>query len=97
VNGSDVRKLFVDNIDREITSGEIRNEFSDAFSSGAGAKVSVECARDNEPTQRRMIQELQLNLKGEIKQNTSVADLLKTGKSVNADCPRGEVDRVGLN
>ncbi len=97
VNNSNVRDFFVENIDRKIASQDIREEFSDAFSNGAERKVSVKCADDRRPRNRRMIQELQLNFKGEIEPDTSVADLFKNGQSVAADCRGGEVDRAGFN
>ena len=97
VNNSTVRNLFVENIEEEITSSEIRARFDDAFGDGAGERVFVSCIRDDRPTRRRMIVELKLNLKGDIESDTLIADLFKQGKIVGAGCSLGEVDRVGFD
>lgn len=97
VNNSSVRDLFVNSIDRRIATQNIRDEFRHAFRNGAEYKVSVQCADDRRPRKRRMIQELQLNFKGEIAPDTSVAALFKDGQAVAANCRGGEVDRAGLN
>jgi ribonuclease T2 len=97
VNASSVRAFFVKNIDRQVRSQDIRTEFSDAFSDRAGEKIEIACERDDRPTRRRMIQELQLNLKGEVASDTLIADLFKDANSVGAGCLSGEVDRAGLN
>ena len=97
VNASVVRDLFVENIDQNITSNEIRDKFDRSFSGNAGDRVAISCTRDIEPTRREMIVELKLNFQGEIESDTLMADLLKNGKLVSSGCPRGEVDRVGLN
>lgn len=97
VNNSDVQDLFADNIDRDITTNEIRDNFDDSFDDGAGERVSVKCQRDTGPTNRRMIQELKLNLDGDIEFSTPIAELFEDGRRVSPDCPRGEVDRVGFD
>ncbi len=97
VNSSVVQNLFVENIDNNITSNQIRTKFTEAFSNQAGDKVQVQCKRDNEPTNRNMIAELKLNLNGEIESNTSIQDLFEKGKIVSRGCSTGEVDRAGLN
>ena len=97
VNNSVVQTLFVENIERNIMASDIRGKFDRAFSNEAGDKVSIQCKRDNEPTNRKMITELKLNLKGNIESDTLVADLFKNGKTVAKGCSIGEVDRAGLD
>lgn len=97
VNDSVVQDLFVENIDQDITSREIRDKFDEAFNNDAGEKVAISCKRDNEPTTRKMIVELKLNFRGEIDSDTLMSDLLENGKVVSPNCSRGEVDRAGLN
>ena len=97
VNNSVVRNLFVDNIDQNINNSDIKGKFNEAFSNEAGDRVFVECIRDDEPTNRNMIVELKLNLKGIIESDTLIADLFKNGKTVSQSCPIGQVDRAGFD
>ena len=94
VNDSPVRELFENNIGKELTSGQIRAAFDSAFGKGTGDRVRVSCFNDRG---RRMIGELTLGLAGPIGPNSSLKDLmLASAPTENAGCPRGEVDRVGL-
>lgn len=97
VNNSQVRNLFASNIGEDISSAEIREKFDEAFGNDAGKKVAIKCARDNEPTNRRMIVELKLNFQGDIESDTPMADLFEGGKIVAAGCSSGEVDPVGFD
>jgi ribonuclease T2 len=98
VNGSPVRKLFVNNIDNVITTTEIRASFDQSFGAGAGKKVAVECKRDIDEDRVNMVTELQINLAGKINPNTTLANLMASAKNMNKpSCPRGEVDRAGFN
>ena len=98
VNNSAVQELFVENIDNEISSKQIRTKFTEAFGNEAGQRVKVRCRKDD-PTSRQIITELQLNLKGEIESDTLIEDLFDEGKKVSQGnrCSTVEVDRVGLN
>lgn len=94
VNASPVRELFENNIGGELTAGQIRAAFDSAFGKGTGDRVRVSCSDDRG---RRMIGELTLGLAGPIEPNSSLKDLmLASAPTDNAGCPRGEVDRVGL-
>lgn len=99
VNNSGVRDLFASNVGMEVTSDEILAEFDEAFGNDAGNKVAISCARDNQPTRRRMIGELKLNLNGDIESDTTLAELFNQGKTVKSRdvCSSGEVDPAGLN
>ena len=97
VNKSSVRDLFANNIGDFLSSTEIRNQFDQAFNAGAGLKVQVQCGKDIDENQDNMVVELQINLKGDIQPTTSMASLLKSGRSVPAGCPLGEIDPAGLN
>jgi ribonuclease T2 len=94
VNSSSVQKLFAENIGNEITSADIRSSFDSSFGAGSGNKIAIECGK----SRPRLITELQINLAGEIKPNTSIASLISaaSGRGGNS-CPKGEVDRVGFN
>lgn len=99
VNNSTVRELFVANIGSEVNSEEILAEFDTSFGNSAGSKVAISCATDRQPTRRRMINELKLNLQGEVESNTSMSDLFAEGDTVRDSniCSVGEVDPVGIN
>jgi ribonuclease T2 len=97
VNGSSVRDLFVENIGNSLSSSEIREQFDEAFSEGAGSKVQVQCKRDIDEEEDNMVVELQINLKGDIQLDTPIATLLEAGKTVPSGCSFGEVDPAGFN
>ncbi|NEP15087.1 MAG: ribonuclease T2 [Symploca sp. SIO2C1] len=97
VNNSLVRDLFASNIGDFLSSNEIRNQFDEAFSDGAGSKVQVKCKRDIDEDRDNMVVELWVNLKGNIEPDTLIESLLEAGKSVRAGCPLGEIDPAGFN
>jgi ribonuclease T2 len=98
INSSKVRELFVNNIDKVITLGDIRSSFDSSFGTNAGTKVAVECTRDLNEDRATMMTELQINLTGEITNNPSLANLIAAGKNAKKDnCPKGEVDRAGVD
>lgn len=97
INQSKVRKFFQDNLGRSISSQSIINHVERDFGRNAGTKITFKCQQDNRPTNRNMITELQLNLKGEINSNTSIAELFKQSETVSIGCLIGEIDRVGLD
>lgn len=98
VNRSQVRELFVNNIDNIITAPEIQASFDSSFGTGAGKKVAIECKRDIDEDKANLVTELQINLAGKINASTSFADLIAAGKNMRKDsCLQGEVDRAGFN
>ena len=97
VNNSEVRELFESNIGEVLRSDEILDEFDTAFGNSASKKVGISCTNDKRPTNRRMIVELKLNLKGEIEPDTAMSDLFKEGRRVNNVCSSGEIDPAGLD
>lgn len=96
INDSSVRNLFTENIGNFLSSTEIRDQFDEAFNEGAGSKVQVQCATDDEDGDR-MVVELQINLKGDIQLDTPIENLLKAGKTVSSGCPLGEIDPAGFD
>ncbi len=96
INDSSVRNLFTENIGNFLSSTEIRDQFDEAFNEGAGSKVQVQCATDDEDRDR-MVVELQINLKGDIQLDTPIENLLKAGKTVSSGCPLGEIDPAGFD
>jgi ribonuclease T2 len=97
INRSQVRTLFVNNINHHLSAQKINNQFGRDFGNHATTKVAIECQQDRHPIKRNLITELQLNLKGNIKSNTSITELFEQSKRVSLDCLRGEIDRAGLD
>jgi len=93
VNASPVRALFEKSIGNELTSGQIRNAFDDAFGAGAGDRVRVSCVNDHG---RRLIGEITLGLTGPIEPGSSLSGLMRAAAPTdNAGCPQGLVDATG--
>jgi len=86
VNNSSVSALFRENIGQRITSKQIRQRFNQDFGEGSGDKVNVRCDR------KGRIAELWINLKGDVKNNFSLSDLLKTAPQTQSNCKSGVVD-----
>lgn len=97
VNSSSVRDLFASNIGNFLSSTEIRDQFDEAFSEGAGSKVQVQCKRDIDEDRDNMVVELQINLKGDIQLDTPIENLLEDGQMVSSGCALGEIDPAGFN
>jgi ribonuclease T2 len=97
INRSQVRTLFVDNLDRHLSSQKIRNQFKRTFGNHATTKVAIECQQDKSSTNRNLITELKLNLKGNIKSNTSLTELFQQSQTIDRGCPLGKIDRSGLD
>lgn len=97
INQSLVRDLFADNVGNFLSSTEIRAEFDEAFYEGAGQKVQVQCQKDIDEDRNNMVVELQVNLKGNIESDTSIAGLLQAGPTVPEGCTLGEIDPAGFN
>lgn len=95
VNQSPVRQLIASNIGQFLVTSEMRDEFDEAFGDGLGDKVRIRCSddRDEDTT---MIGELWINLRGEIEENTAIANLLKNAPDARSSCEIGEVDPAGF-
>ena len=88
-NNSAVQNLFAKNIGKTITKEQVMRAFDNSYGKGSGRKVKMMCNKG-------MISELQINLGGEIKKTSKMADLLKGAKNAKGGCKRGKVDRVGF-
>ena len=86
VNASQVRDLFASNIGERITDAEIRQAFDDSFGPGAGERVRIDCRNGN-------VQELKINLVGDIAIDTPIADLIRNAPRAGSGCNSGRVDR----
>ncbi len=90
INDTNISKLFVNNIEKTITTEQIRNAFDEAFGEGSGEKVNVKFNRG-------LIVELWVNLKGNINKDDNISRLLQNAPAVNnISCKSGVVDAVGF-
>ena len=90
INDTNISTLFANNIEKTITTEQIRNAFDEAFGEGSGEKVNVKCNRG-------LIVELWVNLKGDINKDDNLSRLLQNAPAVNnVSCESGMVDAVGF-
>lgn len=92
INQSAVQALFAKNIGQTLTNQQIRTAFDQTFGQGVGERVKIACKDDGG---RRLITELTLGLKGSIA-NSDLSTLALASRPVDAGCPSGVVDPVGL-
>lgn len=89
LNKSAVRTLLLQNLERDLTAERIDQAFETAF--GASNKVTISCVRVN---RENLIDELLINLRGEIDPETDITDLLSAAPDADRGCPIGQVDSV---
>lgn len=92
LNKSGVRELFAANIGGRLNAKAVRGAFDRAFGSGAGRRVTLECAREGG---RTMIDELRIAISGEITDPSNLSALINSGTVRDRGCPSGEIDRAG--
>lgn len=93
LNGSEVRKLFEDNLGGTIREEEVKAAFDAAFGAGAGNRVKMRCSKDRD---RRVITGLTIGL-GEVEgEGDDLAALIAAAKETKFGCAEGVVDEAGL-
>jgi ribonuclease T2 len=92
LNGSAVQQLFASHIGQFLSYDDISKAFDQSFGAGAGARVRMQCVRDNG---RLIISELTIGLNGDITPQSSLADLIAAAPPTKTECPGGIVDAVG--
>lgn len=95
LNGSDVRRLFEDNLGGTIREEEVKAAFNSAFGAGAGNRVKMRCSKDGE---RRVITGLTIGL-GELDDDGDAGDLaalIASAGETRFGCKEGVVDEAGL-
>lgn len=93
VNTSPVADLFASAIGEELTQSEVRAAFDDAFGSGAGKRVRLNCVDDDG---QQLISELTIGLTGDIDGSDSFAARIMEARPTDGGCASGFVDPVGL-
>ncbi len=88
VNASPVQALFATNVGKQVSADQIRSAFDQAFGSGAGSKVQVECDRQGR------LSGFTLNLRGDIPGGADLKSLLAAGDQAQNKCDGGVVDAV---
>jgi len=92
VNASAVGKLFAGSVGQKLTAERIRAAFDQAYGTGAGGRVAVECVDDGS---RKLISELRIGLRGLIGPDTEIGPLILSAAPVGAGCAQGILDRPG--
>jgi ribonuclease T2 len=92
LNGSAVQQLFASHIGQFLSFDDISKAFDQSFGAGAGARVRMQCTRDDG---RLIISELTIGLNGDITPQSSLADLIAAAAPTKTECPGGIVDAVG--
>lgn len=90
INATQINTLFANNIEKTVTSVQIREAFDKAFGAGSGQKVNVKCNGG-------LITELWVNLQGDIGSENNMSRLLQDAPAVNRlSCESGRIDAVGF-
>jgi ribonuclease T2 len=97
VNNSAVQALFANNIGKQVKSSQIRQAFDQAFGTGAGDRVQVQCDRDIDQDRKTMVIELQIHLRGSLQEAAAIGPLLEKGNVVSGGCALGEIDPAGFD
>lgn len=93
LNGSEVGKLFEDNLGGTIREDEVKAAFDTAFGAGAGNRVKMRCSRDGD---RRVITGLTIGL-GEVEGGgDDLAAMIAAAGETRFGCREGVVDEAGL-
>ena len=93
LNGSEVRRLFEDNLGGTIREEEVKAAFDAAFGAGAGDRVRMRCSKDGD---RRVITGLTVGL-GEVEGgDDDLAALIVAAGETKFGCKEGVVDEAGL-
>ena len=93
LNASGVQDLFETNIGQDITTAAISTAFSAGFGLEAGERVTFMCKEDQG---RKLITEMQLQLRGTISENPDLGELLLAGSRVGRVCSAGVIDPAGF-
>lgn len=93
VNRSSVGAFLSMQIGRTISTPEIRLRFDEAFGAGAGDRVSFVCKKDGA---RTLIQEIRINLVGEVRPSVPLGDLIQAAAPLPIGCRSGTIDPAGL-
>jgi len=93
INSSAVGHYLADHLGEVVDTKTIRSLFDQSFGKGAGERVSFKCWNDGD---RVLLQELFINLRGDISGETPISDLLLAASTRSIGCKRGLIDRMGL-
>ena len=88
INNSIVGKLFNKGVGKRVNLKQVRAHFDKAFGKGAGSKVDMRCDH------KGRVSELWINLKGDVEDDTKIADLLKNALRAGTTCQMGRIDKA---
>ena len=93
LNGSEVGKLFEDNLGGTVREDEVKAAFDAAFGAGAGNRVRMRCSKDGD---RHVITGLTVGL-GEVEGGgDDLAAMIAAAGETRFGCQEGVVDEAGL-
>lgn len=92
INGSEVQRLFEDNLGGTISEADVKAAFDQAFGKGAGNRVKMRCSKDGE---RRVITGLTIGL-GDAGEGEDLSRLILAAGETKFGCAEGVVDQAGL-
>ena len=93
LNGSEVGRLFEDNLGGTIREDEVKAAFDTAFGAGAGNRVRMRCSKDGD---RRVVTGLTIGL-GEVEDGgDDLAAMIASARETKFGCREGVVDEAGL-
>jgi ribonuclease T2 len=87
INRSAVREFFNRNVGKKVSIEEIKAKFGESF--GYKNKIKLNCKGG-------LITEIQINLKGEIEENSTISELLRDASDKSSRCRSGVIDPVGF-
>lgn len=93
INGSEVQRLFEDNLGGTIREEDVKAAFDSAFGAGAGNRVRMRCSKDGD---RRVITGLTIGLGEAEGGDDDLAALIAAAGETKFGCTEGVVDEAGL-
>ena len=93
VNASALPELFDGNLGNSLSAARIADVFDEAFGTGTGDRISLECVTDGS---RRLISGIRIALSGTIGAEPDLGALAANAAARSGDCRSGVIDPAGL-
>ncbi|MDD1620346.1 MAG: hypothetical protein LUQ11_02610 [Methylococcaceae bacterium] len=94
VNASQMQKFMETNIDKKVSVSDISHAFEQTFGPGSSSALLVDCKPDAD-SNRNLVVEVQIKLKGELTEATSLGSILDKTSSGSSKCTNAIIDPVG--
>ncbi len=93
INSSAMRDVVAANVGKTVQARDLRAAFDKTFGAGAADRIRISCSKDGN---RSLISELTIGLKGDIRDDVTLKDLIMASAPTDPGCPEGIIDPVGL-